>query len=127
ERAYTLAHAMHASTIRMNIIWSQFVARDFSYAVWDEAVDRARARGFRVQFTLLGTPYYDQAGNQKLSYLNPSPKIFADWCRQIARHFKGRVTRYALWNEGNLKRFLSPPAKAAKIYHDIYKAGYAAI
>jgi hypothetical protein len=111
----------------MNIIWSQFVARDFSYAVWDEAVNRARARGFKVQLTLLGTPYYDQTGNQKLSYLNPSPKIFADWCRQIARHFKGRVTRYSLWNEGNLKRFLSPPSKAAKIYHDIYKAGYTAI
>lgn len=127
SKAYTLARQMHAKSIRMNIIWSQFVARGSSYAVWDEAVNKARAAGFKPQLTILGTPFYDQTGDQLISYLNPKPAIFAAWCRQIAQHFKGRVTRYSLWNEPNLRRFLSPPGRAAKIYHDIYKAGYTAI
>ena len=127
EKAFTLARGMGARTIRLNIIWSVFVDRGRSYDSWDSTVDAALSHGIRPQFTILGTPSYVHKGSKTISYLNPSATKFGAWAKQIAEHFKGRVHRYAIWNEPNLKRYLSPQSKAPKLYHDLYSAGYAAI
>ena len=41
-------------------------------------------------------------------------------------HFRGRVARYAIWNEPNWWSLLGPSAHAARIYRRLYLRGRAA-
>ena len=45
----------------------------------------------------------------------------------MAKHFKGRVFRYSLWNEPNLGRWLSPTRQAPLLYRKLVLAGYPAL
>ena len=46
--------------------------------------------------------------------------------RTVAAHFKGRVDRYAIWNEPNWNTWLAPGKSAASLYRALYAAGYKA-
>jgi hypothetical protein len=121
--AITQARQMGARSARINIIWAQFVAEHKSFAKWDLAVDRLNAQGIRPQITIMGTPVYIN-GDRSLGHRYPSPSRLYAFARLIAQHFKGRVHRYAIWNEPNLERYLSPKSQAPKLYYRLYKAGY---
>jgi len=107
-----------ATTIRADVLWSYFRAR--GYKPFDAMVDAAAARGIRVQFTLYGTPRYDH-GNRYISYFKPSAARYAKWVGGFARHFKGRVTRWAVWNEPNLAQ------QSPLLYRSLYEAAYTAL
>jgi hypothetical protein len=113
-----------AKTIRADMVWSFYRAHGFG--PFDALVNDARARGIRVQFTLYGTPRYD-TGNRYISYYRPSPSRYATWVKTVARHFRGRVVRWSVWNEPNLGQFLSPATQSATLYRDLYLAGYKAL
>lgn len=112
-----------ATTIRADVVWSFF--RAHGYGPFDELVDAAAARGIKVQFTLYGTPRYDH-GSRYISYFKPSPTRFGRWVGGVARHFKGRVTRWSVWNEPNLGQFLAPARQSAPMYRALYEAAYKA-
>jgi hypothetical protein len=113
-----------ATTIRADVIWSFFKAH--GYKQFDAMVDDAAARGIKVQFTLYGTPRYDH-GDRYISYYRPSAARYAKWIGDFAHHFKGRVQRWAVWNEPNLAQFLAPLPQSAPMYRTIYEAAYKAL
>jgi hypothetical protein len=125
-RAFDQARAIGASVLRVNVIYADWARR--GPQPYDALVDLARSKGFRVQFTLLGTPkYFDRRASRWLGSRYPSPIRYASWVRVVARHFKGRVRRYSIWNEPNLVYYIEPQSKAASIYGNLFKAGYRTI
>ena len=142
DAAFSRARQVGASRIRILMNWHQAVARRrgqrvrFNWRPYDRAVNEARARGFRVQMTLTGTPSYVPNGDHYLSYRRPQPRRLARFARSAAAHFRGRVDRYAIWNEPNSAVFLSPGGscrartcarEAGARYRALYLAGYGAI
>lgn len=142
EAAFTRARQAGASRIRILMNWDQAVARRrgsrvrWNWRPYDRAVNAARAHGMRVQITLTGTPSYVPGGDQYLSYRRPAPRRLARFARAVASHFRGRVDRYAVWNEPNSAVFLSPGGRcrartcareAGTRYRALYAAGYGAV
>jgi hypothetical protein len=121
----TDARALGARWVRINMIWSDYVRHGF--ARYDSAVDTARARGFNVQITIAGTPSYDNHGDRRLSWYKPSPSRFRSFAVLVATHFRGRVFRYSVWNEGNLGRWIAPTRSAPLIYRKLFLAAYPAL
>lgn len=111
--------------LRINVIWSDYVRS--GWGPYDQAVYAARLRGVQVQMTISGTPSYDKRGDRRLSWSSPNPSRFAGFARSVAQRYKGRVSRYSLWNEPNLPRWLSPSRQAPLLYRRLVLAGYPAI
>ena len=66
----------------------------------DAYVDAARAAGMDVVLVLAyGNRHYEKG---KKPSEPESIAAFADYCRFVVNHFKGRVTRYEVWNEWNI-------------------------
>jgi hypothetical protein len=124
EKAFDQAKAFGVSYLRVNFIWADYARSRFR--MYDDLVNAARRHGIRIEFTMLGTQSF-YGGSRYISYRNPSPTRYAAWLRTVARHFNGKVTRYAIWNEPQLPRYLQPHGRAVQLYRALYKAGYAAI
>lgn len=140
--AFTRARQVGATRIRILMNFHQAVARRrgsrvrWNWRPYDRAVNAARANGMRVQLTLTGTPSYLPGGDRYLSYRRPAPRRLARFARAAASHFRGRVDRYAVWNEPNSAVFLSPGGRcrartcareAGTRYRALYAAGYGAV
>jgi hypothetical protein len=135
------AAELHARWIRANIQWSWTLhgqARKpyrpanlrYDFAAYDRLIDEAAARGMQVQLSLTGPPPRWAAGGRASGWVGsykPSPREFGRFARAVAEHFRGRVTRYSIWNEPNWRSTLSPMRTAAKQYRALYLAGYDAI
>lgn len=96
----------------------------------DALVAAAKMRGIQVQATLSGDPNYmnPQGG---LSYKNADPKLMGQFAKTVARHERGKVERYSIWNEPNYNGFWQgsqkDPVGAGRGYRQVYRAGYGAI
>jgi Cellulase (glycosyl hydrolase family 5) len=122
--AFDAARKLGVSYIRVDLIWNSYKRHGF--AAYDNLVNDARARGIAVQITLMGNPRYLH-GAPGLGYYKPKPTTFATFVRRAARHFKGRVLRWSIWNEPNITQFLAPVKTAPQQYGKLYKAGYKAL
>lgn len=119
--------------VRMNVIYGK--VREEGFGKYDELVNAARARGLRVQATIMGTPRYNPNWDQALSWQNNDPRRWHSFANEVAKHFKGRVGRYTPGNEMQFDTFLKGAdtttekgARAAgRRYRAIYRAGYAGI
>jgi hypothetical protein len=104
----------------------------------DDMIRNAQSRGIQVVLTIWGTPKWANGGKGP----NVAPRKVADltnFARALADRYSGRhagypfVGHYSIWNEPNLKIFLTPQFnKKGKIvspatYAKLYKAGYAGI
>jgi hypothetical protein len=104
----------------------------------DDMIRNAQARGIQVMLTIWGTPKWANGGKGA----NVPPKKLADltnFARALADRYSGRhagypyVGHYSVWNEPNLKIFLSPQFNkkgtivSPAAYAKLYKAGYAGI
>src|SRR3954454_2785889 len=102
-------------------------AYDFSRI--DAAVDRVRAAGMEPMLTLTGPgPVWgmqDPSGGSRR--YRPSPARYAEFARDAAEHFKGRVRRYILWNEPNLAFWLQPLSAGPAVYRSLVNAAVPAI
>jgi hypothetical protein len=137
ERALTQAHDLDVTRIRANVTWTDAnrsqVNRTkrprkirYDWAKWDSLIDAAARHGIRVQLTLTGPgPAYAMIDHRP-GVFGPSASAFASFVRAAVRHFKGRVDRYAIWNEPNHISWLQPFDLDAAIYRDLYRAAYAA-
>jgi hypothetical protein len=121
------------TTLRVNVIWrnvspnpsSKRSPRGFDYNFWrfDEVVDHAAAYGIRVQMAITGPAPRWAAGGRNGAY-KPKASRFAGFARAVAAHFRGRVSRYSIWNEPNHPGWLQPRRSAARQYRSLYSAGY---
>ena len=143
EAALSRARAMGVTTIRMNILWWQPIPRAqrtqttvpspirYDFSAWDGAIARARAYGIKTQLDLTGDPPAWACGSKKPPYacdgFRPSVPLFQHFAAAVAQHFKGRVSRYSIWNEPNWYTWLSPHDEAPILYRNLYIAGYNAI
>jgi hypothetical protein len=139
QKGYDLAKQLGVSRLRINLGWSGVVgdtARDasvphpvpYDWSDVDRAIDQAAANGQRVQLTLLGpAPAWASARHGKPSNFKPNPRLFAQFARAAAAHFKGRVDRYSIWNEPNYSSWLNPHVTAPQQYRKLYIGAYKGI
>ena len=136
---YTQAKQLHATWIRANVLWTHTLAPGLSarrtaprsvaydWSELDAFVNSARARGVKVQLTLTGPAPAWATKNHRAGVYKPSARAYGTWVRAVAKHFRGRVKRYSIWNEPNLISWLQPLYRVATLYRGLYRSGYAAI
>jgi len=100
---------------------------DYLFPRMDDLVDQAAKRGIRVELVLTGPAPAWAAANHRVGADRPRATQFAEFARRAAIHFRGRVHRYSIWNEGNYKSWLQPMSQSGTIYRKLYVAGYRAI
>lgn len=106
RRLLDLAQAARIGWIRIDFVWGwvEPVKGTRSYDGYDEIVRAARARGIEVYASLGGTPAWATDGPVGIGV----PRDVADWrafVAETARHFRGRVKAWGIWNEPNLAEF----------------------
>jgi hypothetical protein len=140
ESALFAANRMGVTHIRMNILWWRALIPSqqnqtsvpsniqYDFRIWDEAIARANAYGIKVQLTLTGDPPAFACGNKEVPFecdgYKPNVRQWKGFVKAVATHFKGRVTRYSLWNEPNWYTWISPHKKAPLIYRKLVQTGY---
>jgi hypothetical protein len=124
QAGFQRAQQLGATVLRINVIWADWVRN--GPAIYDAAISEAARHGMAVHLTLTGTPSGTR-GARQLGNNRPSPKLFAAFVTAVSSQFRGRVARYSLWNEPNLRTYLSPQSSAPTIYRNLYRAGYAAL
>lgn len=126
QRAFALARRLGVSWLRATVLWYRAV-RPGGWRRLDDLVAAAAARGIRVELTLTGPAPADVTGDRQVGVFRPDPRRFAQFAADAARHFRGRVTRYSVWNEPNFSAWLRPSAEAPALYRALYAAAFAAI
>jgi hypothetical protein len=140
DRELALQHArrLQVTWLRTNISWSvaagKYVNRRrtpkrlrYDFSRWDAMIDHAAARHINVQVTLTGPAPRFAAGNRRIGPYKPSVRLFRRFVAAAAQHFRGRVRRYAIWNEPNHVGWLSPLRRSGALYRRLYAAGYGKI
>jgi hypothetical protein len=141
ERSFEYAKGIGVTRIRVNLIWShtmpphQSGARrrpdqiNYDFTPVDDLIDGARRHGIRVHLTLTGpSPRWANARKSTARHwYKPDPREFGEFAGVAARHFKGRVDRYSIWNEPNWKTWLGPLDAAPHVYRELHMFGYTAI
>jgi hypothetical protein len=134
-----LAERLHTSRIRVNVIWSYVVGSKaakkkkkpkkirYNWSGYDTLTALAAERGIKMQLALTGPAPAWATGNRKVGPHKPKAKYFKQFASAAAKHFKGRVDRYSIWNEPNHRGWIAPIKSQAKIYRALYLAGYSAI
>lgn len=100
---------------------------DFSWL--DSVVDNLRARGIQPWFNVgYGNPLYMDnltnptgVGHVPLYYGEECLQAWKNYVRALARHFKGRVDQFEIWNESNHLPFWQPEKPDAKEYAKLLK------
>jgi hypothetical protein len=134
ERALQQAHDMGVTRIRANVGWANVVGNSrqvevpapptYDWAPYDSLIDAAARYGIRIQLTLTGPAPAFATANRKVGAYGPKAKQYGDFTRAAAKHFKGRVDRYSIWNEPNYISWLEPHGIAAALYRELYQAAY---
>jgi hypothetical protein len=138
EQELALAQELNTSFIRVNVTWSYAVGSarrkrkapkriKYNFSGIDNMQRAAAARGQHVQLALTGPAPAWATANHKVGVVKPSAKAFKVFATAAAKHFKGRVNRYSVWNEPNHRGWISPVKSAPKVYRALYLAGYSAI
>jgi hypothetical protein len=133
-----LTQGLSGTWIRANVVWSYVVDKDkrkkrapknltYNWTGYDNLVAGAAQQGIRVQLALTGPAPAWATSNHKVGVQKPSAAAFADFARAAALHFRGRVTRYTIWNEPNYVSWLAPLSSGPRLYRGLYSRGYAAI
>jgi hypothetical protein len=121
------ARAMGATWVRVNFTYADYARPKNHFAAVDGLVAAAKTYGMSVYLTLTGTSQQDKKGSKTIGYNKPNVKKYAAWVKTVAKHLKGKVRRYAIWNEPQFPYFLSPTSTGPAQYCNLYKAGYAAL
>jgi hypothetical protein len=142
DKAFDYARAIGVTRIRANLLWAytmpqkQYSARrkprriNYNFTEIDRLIDRAADNGIRIHLALTGpAPRWANArrARQSQAWYKPNARHFGGFASVAARHFKGRVDRYSIWNEPNWKTWLGPLKAAPGLYRALYVSGYNAI
>jgi polysaccharide biosynthesis protein PslG len=95
----------------------------YDFSTFDTIVDLAVAKGLNPLAILdyNNTLYAPSVMSGVTSYCNR--RAFSRWAKAAAKHFKGRVKAYEVWNEPNTSYFWSPTPSAAD-YVALLKSTY---
>jgi hypothetical protein len=139
ERDTALDHAADLRTkrIRVNVLWARALVAGadrrtvpaggpvYDFSRIDALQAAAAARGIKLQLTISGPAPAWATKDGKVGNTAPDAAKYGAFVRTVVSHFAGRVDRYAIWNEPNLRAWLAPRERAASLYRALYLAGYA--
>lgn len=122
--AYAVARAVHARSMRLIVRWADVQPNRgaWHWAAYDDAVDQARAHGFRVQLVLGGIgqrpPGWAGRDNDDPDGLGSwrlmNDRAYLTFVAGAAAHFHGRVQTWSLLNEPDLTGY--PAARYARLF-----------
>jgi hypothetical protein len=134
------AREMNVTWLRVNLTWRNAMSSkqanskktpseiQYDWVPWDDVVNRAANEGIKVELTLTGpAPRWATGKKRKNGLYKPSAGKFGAFARAAAQHFDGRVTRYTIWNEPNLIRWLQPIQQSPRLYRNLYSSAYRGI
>ncbi len=150
ELALAQAQRLGVTHLRVNVLWARVALgaesttppaeRVYDWPRFDELISDAARYGIRIQMTVVGPAPAWATGNRKIGNDRPNAAAFAQFAADTAAHFKGKVSRYSVWNEPNWHTWLIPSkdcrkgrwgrgcdAKLASAYRALYTGAYAAI
>jgi hypothetical protein len=133
-----LASQLNVSWIRANVPWNYVTLKYakkkkapkkivYNWSGYDALLTAAAAKGIQVQLDLTGKAPAWATGNHKVGVDRVKASPFKAFATAAAEHFRGRVTRYSIWNEPNFRGWLSPLSRGPALYRALYLTGYAAI
>ena len=130
--AYKGARGIQARVLRINLIWANAERRRhgrrvLDWSFYDSMIRRARQRGLEPQVTITGPAPRFWTGDHRRGIHRPDPQAFGRFAEATARHYGPRVQRWSVWNEPNWPSWLSPSAKAASMYRQLYRQAWRAI
>ena len=135
DQALAQARALGVTRLRVSLGWAAVLREQaddriqpsplvYDFTPWDDLIDAAAGYGIRLQINLIPPAPAWATGDRRLGVDRPDPRLYARFVRAAAEHFKGRVDRYALWNEPNHVGWLTPQSSAAAQYRQLYLQGY---
>jgi Cellulase (glycosyl hydrolase family 5) len=137
DRGFDHLRALGVTRLRVNLSWDdampyrQSLKRKkprevtWEFAQWDSLIDAAAAEGIRIHLSIAGPAPAWASGAHKVSAVKPNVKLWGDFAKVAAAHFKGRVDRWSVWNEPNWRTWLSPTS--GSLYRALYLKAYSAI
>ena len=148
EQALAQARQLGVTRLRANVKWAGVVRRPkgrkvqrrYDWAAHDSLIADAARYGIRLQLTFTGPAPAWATSNRKVGARGVRAKLYGQFVRDAAKHFKGRVDRYSIWNEPNWHTQLEPTdncrkndwakgcdARLGALYRALYVAGHRAI
>ena len=126
EHCYDLAAMTGVKLVRLNSGWvrTEKVRGVYDFSWLDDIVDNLSARGMVPWFTVgYGNPIYmDDIMNETASgcvplyYGDEVLEAWKNYLAALARHFKGRVTHFEIWNESDISVFWHPKKPSPEDY-----------
>ena len=138
DKALAQAREMGVTRLRVHVTWAAVLGEQakqrtapsplvYDFSAHDDLIDAAATYGIRVQLNFVPHAPAFATGDRKVGVERPNPSMYAEFVRTAVEHFKGRVDRYALWNEPNHIGWLTPQKTAATQYRALYREGYRAV
>jgi hypothetical protein len=133
------AQQLDVTWIRANVIWAEALPHGqaarrkrprglrWDFRRWDALIDAAAERGIRVELTLTGPAPAWATGNHQIGPNAPSIAAWRQFVHRAVAHFRGRVSRYTIWNEPNYVGWLQPSREAPYLYRRLYLAAWSQI
>jgi hypothetical protein len=137
------AKQLHTAYVRVMVSWADVHEiggsatsrrvpkhRRYDFRIYDGLWLRATVqRHMQLQFTVTGPfPAWASATHRKGAIPNRNAyKYFKEFTAQLAKHFKGKVQRYGVWNEPNYISWLGPQSRAESEYRSLYQAAWSGI
>jgi hypothetical protein len=133
-----LASQLNVSWIRANVPWNYVTLKYakkkkepkkivYNWTGYDALIAAAAKQGIQVQLALSGKAPAWATGNHKIGVDRVKASAFKAFASAAAQYFRGRVTRYSIWNEPNFRGWLAPISRAPALYRALYLTGYSAI
>ena len=112
--------------VRQQVSWQdlQGVNRLFAWGELDAVVAAAKKNKEKLILSVAKSPKW--ASPNTNGGMPDSPYDFGNLMYMMARHYKGDVAAYELWNEENLRGETGTPVNVAK-YVDLLKQGYSGV
>ena len=121
-KAFKYARQLGVTRLRVNLLWAYtmpppvYMGRrkpaqiQYLFDSVDSLVDEAADHGIRVHLSLTGpAPRWARPKPSiRQAWYKPNTTEFGKWAGVVAKHFKGRVDRYSIWNEPNWRTWLGP-------------------
>jgi hypothetical protein len=129
DTAFAQARQLGVSWLRTNVLWSRVEPRPgaFDWSQYDSLVNAAQRFGISLEMSLTGPAPAWATGNGRVGVFRANAAKFGEFARTAAARFRGRVTRYSIWNEPNFVRWIRPLEDQAGIYRGLYLAAWSAV
>lgn len=133
------AHDLHVTWLRSNLVWTRALTNGggsarkrpkhvrYDVSRWDQLIDAAAAQGIRVELTLTGPSPRWATPHGRGGPFAPRLSDWHEFVRRMVTHFKGRVSRYEIWNEPNWVGWLQPMREAPYSYRGLYQTAWSTI